>query len=67
MLLYQSLAFTIHGKILKSHTKIKNVKYRLQRGSNSLNYLVDHIPYHIFQITLNISLKNMKQLLIIFR
>ena len=45
ILLYQSLAFTIHGKILKSHTKIKNVKYWLQHGSNSLNYLVNHIPY----------------------
>ena len=29
MLLYQVLAFTMHGKIQKSHTKIVNLKHRL--------------------------------------
>ena len=32
-----------------------NSKYQLQHG---LNYLMDHILYEIFKITLNISLKN---------
>ena len=29
MLLYQILAFTIYGKIQKSHTKFINLKYQL--------------------------------------
>ena len=28
MLLYQTLVFTIHGKIKKSYTKIKNLEFR---------------------------------------
>ena len=35
----------------------KNNKYQLQHGMKSLNYLVDHILYQIFKITLNTSLK----------
>ena len=45
MLACQTLAFTIHGKKLKSHTKIINLKYQLRHGMNSLNYLMDHIQY----------------------
>ena len=30
MLLYQILAYAIPGKISKSHTKTKNIKYQLQ-------------------------------------
>ena len=41
MLLYQTLAFTIHGKIQKSHAKIINLKYQLRHGMKSLNYLMD--------------------------
>ena len=55
MLLYQTLAFTIHGKIEKSHKKLINLKYQLQHGKKILNYLVDHILYQIFKIILNIS------------
>ena len=55
MLLYETLAFTIHGKIGKSHTKIINLKYHLQHGMRSLNYLMDHLLYEIFKITLNAS------------
>ena len=62
MLLYQILVFTIHVKI---YTKIMNLKYQLQHGMKSLNYLVDRIRYQIFKAILNISSKNMKQLLII--
>ena len=40
VLLYQILAYTIHGKYEK-------VIY--------LNYLLDHILYHMFKIILNIS------------
>ena len=29
MILHQTLAFTIHGKTWKSHTKLKNLKYQL--------------------------------------
>ena len=38
MLLYQTLAFTKHGKILKSHTNIINLKYQPQHGMKSLNF-----------------------------
>ena len=32
MLLYQISTFNIHGKILKSHIRITNLKYQLQHG-----------------------------------
>ena len=67
MLLYQILLFTIHGKIEKSLTKIINLKYQLQYGMKSLNYLMDHILYHIFQTILSISSKNMRPLLIVLQ
>ena len=57
MLLYQTLAFTIHGKIYKINTKIINLKYYLRHGMKSLNYLMDHVLYQIFKITINIIQK----------
>ena len=54
MLLYQTLAFTVHEK---SHTKIINLKYQLNHGMKNLNDLMDHILYQIFKIILNISFK----------
>ena len=57
------LVFTIHGKILESLIRIRNVKsliriinakYRLQLGIKNQNYLIDHILYQIFEIILNI-------------
>ena len=45
MLLYQILIFTIHGKILKNVTRIKNLKYQLQHGMWNLKYLMDHVLY----------------------
>ena len=36
---------------------IINLKYHLRHGMKSLNYLMDHILYQIFKITLNISEK----------
>ena len=57
MLLYQTLAFTKHGKILKSHTKIIKLKYQFQYGMKIFNYLMDQILYQIFNITLTISWK----------
>ena len=42
-------------KTIKSHSKIINSKYLLQHGMKSLNYLMDHILYHIFKVTLNTS------------
>ena len=43
---------------------IKNLKYQLQNEMRNLNYLVDHKLYQIFKIILNISKKNIRQLLI---
>ena len=60
MLFYQILAYTIHGKTLKSHTKLISLKHQLQRGMINLNYLMDHILYQMFKINLNISSKNMR-------
>ena len=37
MLLYHTLVFTMHGKILKSHTKIINLKHQVQHGMSNLN------------------------------
>ena len=51
----QNLAFTMHGKIQKSRTKIINLKYQLQQGMKNFNYLMSHILYQIFKIILNIS------------
>ena len=41
-------------KNMKSHTKTINLKYQLQHEMKNLNYLMDHILYQIFNITLNI-------------
>ena len=49
-LLYQIIAFAVHGRIEKSHTKITNFKYQLQRGMINSNYLTDQILYQIFKI-----------------
>ena len=57
MLLYQTLAFTIHRKIQKNHAKIINLKYQLRQRMKTLNYMMDHILYQMFKIILNISVK----------
>ena len=67
MLLYQTLAFTIYGKIQKSHTKIISLTYQLQHGMKNLNYLMDHILYQTFKTVLIISSKKMRQLLTILQ
>ena len=54
MLLYQILAFSIHVKKLKSHTKTIILKYKPRHGMKSLNYLMDHILYQIFKIIFNL-------------
>ena len=64
---YQILAFTKHGKISKSRTKIIHLKYQLRHGMKSLNYLMGDILYQIFKNILIISSKNMRQLQIILR
>ena len=58
MFLYQILAYTKHGKILKSDRKTINLKYQLQRGMKNLNNLMDYTLYQIFKIILSISSKN---------
>ena len=69
------LVFTIHGKILESLIRIRNVKsliriinakYRLQLGIKNQNYLIDHILYQVFEIILNIyqESKTKKQLIL---
>ena len=53
MLLYQTLAFIINGKIKKSHTKIINLKYEVRHGqefelpdgSYSLSDIQDYFKY----------------------
>ena len=67
MLLYQILAFTIHEKYKKNHTKMINLKHQLRHGMKSLNYVMDHILFQIFKIILNISLKDMRQLVTTLR
>ena len=55
MLLYQILAYTTHGQILKSHRKTINLKYQLHRVKKNLNYQIDHNLSQIFKIILSIS------------
>ena len=54
-------------KDIKNQIKIIDLRYQLQHGIKNFNYLMDHILYQIFKIILNISSKNMKQLLIILQ
>ena len=40
-MIYQVLAFTVHGKTLKGHIRIINLKYQLQHEMKNLNCLKD--------------------------
>ena len=51
-------------KSIKVQIKTVNFKYQLQPRMINLNYLIDHMLYHIFNIVLSILSKNMKRLLI---
>ena len=57
LLLYQIVLFIIHGKTLKTHTTITNLKYQLQHGMMNFNYLMDPILHQIFKFTLNLFKK----------
>ena len=57
MLLYQILAYAIHGKIKNRHTKTISLKYHLQREMRNFSYQTDQILYQIFKIILSISSK----------
>ena len=52
-------------KSIKKSNKNNKFKISAPTWNDSLNYLMDHNLYQIFKITLNISLKNLRQLLII--
>ena len=52
MLLYQILASTINGGILKSHIKT-NLKFLHQHEMENLNYQVYHVLYHMFNAVLS--------------
>ena len=40
-------------KNMKKSYKNKKLKYQLKHGMKNLNYLMDHTPYQIFKIILN--------------
>ena len=46
---------------IKKLYKNNTLEYQLRREITDLNYLMDHILYHLFKIALSISLKNMKR------
>ena len=48
-----NLSIYYRWKNIKSHTKIMNLKYQLQHGKKSFNYLMDHILYPIFKVFLD--------------
>ena len=52
-------------KNIKRCIKTTCLKYHLQYRLMSLIYLINHILYEIFKTTLSISLKNMRQKLMI--
>ena len=54
-------------KNIKKSYKRNKQKYQLQHGMKNLNNLMDDILYQVFKITLNISYKNLKKILIIFQ
>ena len=66
MLLYQILAFTIYGKIQKSHIRTLKLKFRLQHGMKNLNYLMYHNLHQIFKFILNLC-KNIEERLLILQ
>ena len=66
-LLYQILAYTMHGKIQISHIKTIDLKFCCQNAIKIYNYMIDEILYQIFKIILSISSKYIKHLLIIFQ
>ena len=49
-------SFTIQGKY-KNFMQKTNLKYQLRHKMKSLNYLMDHILYQVFKISLNLSYK----------
>ena len=53
LLHYHILAYITHGKIQKTHTITKNLKYQHQHGMMNLNYQTDLILYQIYKIVLN--------------
>ena len=63
MLLYPVLVFTIHGKTQNAHTITINLKYLSLHGVMNLNCQMDHVQYQIFNIILNIFLKNIVKML----
>ena len=48
-----NLSIYYKWKNTKKSYKNNILKYQLQHGMKSLNYLMDHILYQIFKITLN--------------
>ena len=52
-------------KNIKKPYENNEFKTTAPRWNEKLNYLIDHILYQIFKITLNISCKDVRQLLII--
>ena len=48
MLLYQILAFTIHGNIQELHKRTISLKYLLQHEIINWNYLMNDVLYLIF-------------------
>ena len=67
VLLYQILACTIKGKILKNEIRTINLKYQLQYGIEKLHCLIDHILCQRFKIVLSKLKKNLKKRLLILQ
>ena len=62
-----NLSINYTWKNIKSHIKTIDRKYQLQYGMANSNYLMDHILYLIFNITLSVSSKSVKHILIILQ
>ena len=52
------LLFTMHKQINKINIKTINLNYQSHNKIKNMNYLIDHILYHIFKIILSIPLKH---------
>ena len=57
-----NITYTIHGKILKSHTITIHLKYQIQSEMKSLNFRRDHILYQIFKLILSTLKKKLGEM-----
>ena len=67
MFLYQTLAFTIHGKKLKNHIKVITLKYQLKTWNEEFELLDGSYSVSDIQDYFECILKDMEKRLIVLQ